>query len=102
MTEPTRKHLHTPSALAGALIALAGIGVGALLTSGTAMPHALAVAPDTGSGIPAIELDKDTTALVVDNRGMVFVVDQTARAFPVRYDEQSLRNVPGEEILRAR
>lgn len=101
MTEPEKPRWHHTSAVAGALIALAGIGVGALLTGPGATP-ALAVSPEAGDGIPAIELDANTLAMVIDRNGMVFLVDHNARAVPVRYEERSLNNVPGEEILRAR
>ena len=101
---PTTKprSIHTPSAAAGAIIALAGMAVGVLLTSGGATPSALAFSPEAGDAIPAIELDQETRALVVDHRGVFFVIDQNARAFPVRFEESSLRNVPGEELLQAR
>ncbi|GAB4545175.1 MAG: hypothetical protein Tsb0013_02870 [Phycisphaerales bacterium] len=102
MTTHTRPSLHTPSALAGALLMLGGMAGGAFLVSGGGAPRVLAASPEAGDAIPAIELDADTTALVVDSRGMFFVIDANARAFPVRFDESALRNVPGEEILQAR
>lgn len=102
MRDAQNTRLHTPSVIAGALIAIAGIAIGALLTTGNAMPRALAVSPEAGDKIPAIELDQGTNALVVDHRGLFFVIDDNARAFPVRFDETALRNVPGEEILQAR
>ena len=102
MTTRNRQRLHTPSALVGAILALAGIAVGALLTTGPTLSRALAASPEAGDGIPAIQIDEGDRVLVVDNRGLFFVVDENARAFPVRFDETSLRNVPGEEILQAR
>ncbi|MEM1423107.1 MAG: hypothetical protein AAGH64_03790 [Planctomycetota bacterium] len=94
--------LHAPSAVVGAVLAIAGIGLGAFLTTGEAVPSALAASPAAGDGIPAIQIDEGDRVLVVDSRGLFFIVDGNARAFPVRFDETSLRNVPGEEILQAR
>ena len=100
-TQRTTARWHGTSAIAGALIALAGIGVGALLTGSGATP-ALALSPEAGDAIPAIELDANTVAMVIDRNGLVFLVDQSARAIPVRFEERALNNTPGEEILRAR
>ena len=92
---------HAPSVLVGVVIALAGVGVGAWITSAT--PQALASrSVEAGGDIPAIELDEKTVALVVDRSGRFFLVDQKGRAGPVRLDDDLVRNVPGTEILTAR
>lgn len=102
MSNAQHSRWHAPSALLGACIALGGLAVGLFVGDGPGAPRALAVSPEAGDGIPAIELDEGTVAMVVDRSGIVFLVDQNARAFPVRYEENALRNVPAEEILRAR
>ncbi len=97
------RSLHLSSAVAGACIALAGITVGALVTSGPAAPEAIAqhhAAPVTAS-ISALPLAADQRALLVSRNGLYLTVDAAGNVSPLRIADQSLRTIPGQDLVYA-
>ena len=93
-----RSSVRAGAMVIGGLLVAVGFVIGSA-GPGTPQAHAQRAGVTYISPLPGIEVANGAFALV-ESEGVYFLVDTRGGAIPVRYKTNSLRELPGEALLR--